>query len=190
MFEIAPAQLALLKLVVQKSVNLDVVSRVSFSHTSTALWVAAFSMIPVEGEGDGALALATLIVDKGADVNIAGGACDDNLESAPLWLVAKAIWWQGAAGKLVLAKLLIDKGADVDAVGRDEDSNVCAPLWWAAKAVYDDWAPVHGLALAKLLIDNGAGVNPPGAVGLVGNWNDVPQFLPPSPGRVVQAEYT
>jgi ankyrin repeat protein len=110
------------------------------------------------------LALAKLLVEKGADVN-AVGKDERGYPSTPLWWAAMAVDG-GKEGGLALTQLLVEKGADVNAVGRDDDGDQITPLCWAAGAVYN--CREGGLALAQLLVEKGAHVN---AVGEAGDGN-------------------
>jgi len=102
--------------------------------TGTPLWWAVRGM-PSEYDDEGKLmekeedeememvqsrlALAKLLVEKGADVN-AVGKDRRGYPSTPLLLAAMSLC-DGKEGGLALAQLLVEKGADVNAVGKDGD---------------------------------------------------------------------
>jgi hypothetical protein len=109
-------------------------------QSGSPLWFAAMAVSDGddddkgdgEGEKTGALELATLLVEEGADVDKVGSYGGG--ESTPLWWAAQAVYY-GRAGALELAKLLVEKGAKVDVVGVSGEYE-STPLWWAAVAVY------------------------------------------------------
>ena len=160
--------------------GVDATITLESGRTGTPLWWAARGMPSSDYDDEGELvdeeaeaetemvesrlALAQLLVEKGADVNAIGKDGDVN-PSTPLWWAARAVC-VGREGGLALAQLLVEKSADVNTVGEDTDGNPSIPLWWAARAVYH--GREVGLVLAKLLVEKGADVN---AVGKYENGN-------------------
>jgi len=135
--------------------------------TGTPLWWAARGATQA-WDGEGAVKLATLLVEKGADVN-AVGADNEGHESTPLWWAAQGAK-QTRSGAVELAKLLVEMGADVNAIGAERDMK-CTPLWWAAMAAWGatkldsrNWdSRPSAVELATLLVEKGADVNAVGA---------------------------
>jgi hypothetical protein len=125
-------------------------------HVPTFLMTALNSIKGIEKlQNHGAVELATLLVQKGADVKAVGTDRAGN-ETTPLWWAAHAVYG-GRAGAAELATLLVEKGANVTAVGTDEVCGESTPLWWAAWAVQRGRA--GGLELATLLVEKGADID-------------------------------
>ena len=122
-----------------------------WSSECTPLWLAAEAVYLGEA---GALELATLLVQKGADTNAVGSSID--YKCTPLWLAGLAVGEEGNADGLELATLLVENGATVNAFGKGARLEG-TPLWLAAHAVYTNQA--GGVELATLLVEKGATVN-------------------------------
>jgi hypothetical protein len=141
-------------------------------HTGTPLWWAARRVLDctsTSAQTAGAVELATLLVQKGADVNAVGTEANGT-DSTPLCWLALAVS-DGRAGAAALARLLVEQGANVNAVGTCRDGeDECAALWWAARAVCDLRA--GGLELATLLVEKGADVK------VVGTYGDGKESTP------------
>ena len=117
-------------------------------HKFTPLGLATHSLCCDNDNGRLIFELATLLVQKGADV-------DDSSRDE----VGRKVQVTNE-----LATLLVQKGVDVDDSSRDElarkvqDSNAITPLCWAARSVYLA-KKIGGLEVATLLVLMGANVN-------------------------------
>ena len=110
-------------------------------RTGTPLWWAArackVSHTSYDTQKARAVELATLLVEKGADVKAVGSDRAGN-ETTPLWWAARAVR-DGRAdavelnmdmeGAAELATLLVEKGADVNAVGTLGNVYYSTQLW-------------------------------------------------------------
>jgi ankyrin repeat protein len=134
----------------------NAVEVVEGADESTPLMLAAQA---VSNGVVGGLELATLLVEKGADVD----------KGNPLWWAVKEAVSEavsngqrgGEGDGMELAKLLMEEGADVNQISNGDNgdySRVGTPLWLAVHAVKEHGA-AGGLELAKLLVENGANVN-------------------------------
>jgi len=135
--------------------------------TYTLLWLAASAVL---NGYQGGLALATLAVAKGVNVNAAVGSGDGRM-ATPLLLAASAVAL-GMEGALALVKTLVEHGADVNAVKKGKRGEDCTSLRLAASAWRDGVDDAReerardAQDLVRFLVSNGARL----ATGEIAEW--------------------
>jgi hypothetical protein len=131
--------------------------------TYTLLWLAASAVL---NGYQGGLALATLAVAKGVNVNAAVGSGDGRM-ATPLLLAASAVAL-GMEGALTL----VEHGADVNAVKKGKRGENCTSLRLAASAWRDGMDDAReerardARYLVRFLVSNGARL----ATGEIAEW--------------------